>query len=678
MSLRDDERSQAIQIGAVLLFGILIIFLALYQAFVVPNQNRGVEANHLDEITADMQELRNAIVSIPSTATDVAVTLKLGTNYPARAVAINPGAPTGAIRTGGTADATLNVTVANAVATHHEADDRWTGTNRSFNSGTLSYRANYNEFRNEPTITYDNTLLYHRFRATNLTRAGQRLVDGTRLTLVALNGSLDTTQSSATSVDVRAVSASSRRITITNETNENVTIRFASTLNASRWRSELEDTDELVAQGGHVVDVRGRAIPGTEYREIAVELEGDVTYSLGMAKVGVGTRVTGEDEAYLTELGPDAVSIEEGTDKTLTVEVRDAFNNPVSGVTVSASDPEGSLASSTATTDSDGQATFDYQSSNVDGTSPTYQVNFSYLGPPGGGFAPGASENASVNLTVENTDGSGLGGVGGGGAYTLSWTDPSGLAGVSCSPNVDGTCTADVSTSGYIDLRSKTSPIVEDISIDFGVNDSSIAGLNRSSALTNVDGETAVELQPEQDGSVQVFAASGGSSDGIEFVFNNLPNCGELSTDFESGNVGSEPFTAIGNDAGVNTDVSNSGSRSAFVQYQGILESDSLNTSACGSVQLDAWIKIGDDAYSETPDNNDYLYIEYQRQNGNWRRIERYNPRNWNSQEERSVSFSVTNPNAFHSDFKIRFRADADYPPGDYWHIDDVTIDAVP
>ena len=37
-----DERGQAIQIGAVLLFGLLIISFASYQAFVVPNQNKQI------------------------------------------------------------------------------------------------------------------------------------------------------------------------------------------------------------------------------------------------------------------------------------------------------------------------------------------------------------------------------------------------------------------------------------------------------------------------------------------------------------------------------------------------------------------------------------------------------------------------------------------------------------
>jgi len=43
---RDNGRGQSIQIGAVLLFGALIIALAGYQAFVVPQENEQVEFRH--------------------------------------------------------------------------------------------------------------------------------------------------------------------------------------------------------------------------------------------------------------------------------------------------------------------------------------------------------------------------------------------------------------------------------------------------------------------------------------------------------------------------------------------------------------------------------------------------------------------------------------------------------
>lgn len=536
MSIRGDERGQSIQVGAILLFGVLIILLATYQAFVVPNQNREVEARHLAEISTDMAELRDAIVSLPGRATDRSVTLQLGTTYPSRVVGLNPGPPTGAIRTGGTGTEDVNVTVANAVAAHAEVDDRWDGTNRSYNSGSLAYTPNYNEFRNAPTIGYDNSLLYHRFRDGTITRSGQRVIDGREITLLALNGSLDATRSGSISMDLRAVSASDRRIAVANEAGENVVVRFASRLDASQWEEQLGETGELLGQGGHVVSVTDRPIPGTPFSAIAVELEAGVTYSLGMAKVGVGTQVADEPVTYLTEVGPDGISIPEGTTKTVRFEARDRLNNPVAGVTVNATiEPapqNGALASATATTDSDGRAEIEYQAADVDGPSPTFQLNVSFERVPGSDFRPSAPANASVNVTVQNTDAGG-GGGGSGGAYTTTWLDPSGQAGVTCPDGADGVCTLDASVTSVATLTMATSPIADGASVDFAVNDTSTGVVNPGSGTTDASGEEQTDLSPVADGGLAVFTSSGGSGDDLivriintvnDLVYNNDAN----------------------------------------------------------------------------------------------------------------------------------------------------------
>ena len=72
---RDDDRGQSIQIGAVLLFGALIVALAGYQAFVVPQQNERVEFAHSQTVQDDMQDLRNALVSATGEASTRSVSV---------------------------------------------------------------------------------------------------------------------------------------------------------------------------------------------------------------------------------------------------------------------------------------------------------------------------------------------------------------------------------------------------------------------------------------------------------------------------------------------------------------------------------------------------------------------------------------------------------------------------
>jgi len=351
MSLRDDRRAQSIQIGAVLLFGVLIILLATYQAFVVPNQNREVEGNHVATITQQMQEVRNAIVSMPGSGGGQSITLTLGVEYPSRVIALNPPSPTGTVRTLGTTTEDVNLTVANAVATDGEVDDYWTGEkDRSVNSGGIAYRPGYHEYQNPPTIVYENSLLYHQFDSGNLTRAGQRLIDGRRISLVAVNGSLNRAASGSVAMDLQDVSSSSRRISVTNEPGQNVTLNIATRFNRSQWESELAETGDYDDPDGYVAQVTQSEIPNSEFDVVHLHLERDVTYELQMAKVGVGTGVTGTTARYIT--AATGQNVEPG--ESFTAEVRDGLNNPVSGVPVQ---PDG-CGLQTKMSDANGQATF--------------------------------------------------------------------------------------------------------------------------------------------------------------------------------------------------------------------------------------------------------------------------------------------------------------------------------
>ncbi len=413
MVARGDERGQSIQIGAILLFAVLVLSFATYQAVIVPQQNAAVEAEHTEVVDRQTQDLRNAIVSVPGSSSDRAVTLSLGTTYSPRAVAVNPPPPGGTVRTVGTGTESVNLTLANAVATDGETSDFWNGTDQSRNTGAVLYDPNYNEFRNPGTTVYENTLLYTEFSDGEVSRTGQRLVDGDRLTLVFLNGSLARAGSDSVSLDVQAVSASDRSVAVTNETGANVTVRVASRLSADAWRDLLTNDDQFLDQGGHVVSVTERPLPDPDFDLVAIELEQGVTYTVGMAKVGLGTGVTEEPEVYLTDVQGEGVSVQERSTTSLVVEVRDAYNNPVTGVTVDSSTGSGSLSPQSVTSDTDGQAVFEYEADEVDGvTSRTVSVNASVAVDPGGSFDPSTPENVTVNVTVQNTDGSGVGGSG--------------------------------------------------------------------------------------------------------------------------------------------------------------------------------------------------------------------------------------------------------------------------
>lgn len=517
MSHRDADRAQSIQIGAVLLFGILVMLLASYQAVVVPNQNRQVEATHVSTISGEMQDLRNAFVSVPSTAAGRSISLTLGVEYPPRVVAVNPPAPAGAIRTLETVPDQVNVTVANALATDDEVDDYWTGTDRTVNSGGVAYQPGYNEYRNPPTIVYENSLLYHQFGSRDLTRAGQRLVDGRELSLLAVNGSLDRSTSDSVTVDLDAVSASDRRISITDDGTGPLVVNVASQYGADQWEQLLREDGQFTGSGGYVTDVTESPIPGSSFNVVHVELAQDYTYTLQMAKVGIGTGVVDEQKQYLVDVAGDGRTITEESTTQIVLEARDGLNNPVPSVEVHGrvepGPQNGDLADTTVETDKDGRAVFEYQADEIDGT-PTRapRIEFSYLGQPDGSFDADTSQNVSVGVTVENTGGGGGGGNGGGGGpFAVEWADPSGQPGVDCSTDP---CTFDGSE---LSLTAETTPSATGVEVDFSVNDSTIVTPSPGEATTNGDGEASTLLDVTQSGAVTVFV-TGGGGDAIEFL----------------------------------------------------------------------------------------------------------------------------------------------------------------
>jgi len=409
MTFMGDERAQSVQVGAVLLFGVLIIAFSSYQAFAVPEQNREVEFNHNQQVQTQLQDLRNAIVSVPGQPSQQAVSVQLGTRYPSRLVATNPGPPSGLLYTDGTTNESQNLTVRNAEAINPETADYWNGTaSRHYNTGAIAYKPEYNVYGGAPETVYEHSLVYNQFREGNITLSEQAMVDGRDITLVALNGSLSRSASDSVTVDVRPKSQSSRTVRVRNATGSNVRVSFLTRLPVSEWETLLTDEE-------YVVDVTGDEGPDS-LNKVTVVFERGQTYRLKMAKAGVGTGVTDESEAYLTTVNDNDITVAKGDSKEITLEVRDAYNNPVSSVNVNRSvvgSNTGSLTTDAGSSDNDGRVTFVYEAGQSTETG-THTVQFS-LDEINNSFNGSAPEDVSVPVTVtEANQGSG-GGSGGNG-----------------------------------------------------------------------------------------------------------------------------------------------------------------------------------------------------------------------------------------------------------------------
>ncbi|MFB6305098.1 MAG: hypothetical protein ABEH47_08020 [Haloferacaceae archaeon] len=404
MAFRDDRRAAAIQVGAVLLLGFLVIGLSLYQATVVPAENKRVEFRHSQTVQNDMLDLRNALLRAGTSESVQPVSVDMGTTYPSRVLFVNPPPPGGLLRNG----SERAVTFGNVSATNRETRDFLnTSANGPYDLATknVSYRPGYNVYRSAPTTTYQTGVAVNEFEdEEDVAVSGQTLVQGNRVYLVAVAGNLSRAQVRSLSVDPRSLSTSTRSTAVRNTTGGPVTITVPTTLSASRWETllaaEVDDTPGDSPDSQPNKYVTGVDQNGSD--AVDVTLERNETYRLTTALVGVGTGGSAPGPAYLTEAET------RGSDD-VTLEVRDRFNNPVpnsrvpENLTVNVTAGRDLVTSNRTAVDEAGRVGLDYAATaSVDGGSDPLNATLEYEnGTPVAGLG---AANRSVNLTVTEAD----------------------------------------------------------------------------------------------------------------------------------------------------------------------------------------------------------------------------------------------------------------------------------
>lgn len=503
------DRGVTAVVGFILLFGILVITFTVYQAEVVPQQNSQVEFEQYQDVQEQMVELRSNIVLMQESTSTRSTAVDVGVRYPSRTIFVNPGPASGTVRTLGVSDPGVNLTIRNAraVGTEGETADFWDGTALTYNTGAIQHNPDYNQFRGAPPLIYEHSLLHNRIedgdRSVPVTE--QSLVNGNRVSLIALNGTLSESGVGTKSVDLEPTSTRTRVVGV-NNTGAPVTIEFASLMGASVWRDTFED--QFVTNGGHVQDVSFlRDGPG-RFSVLELTLEPDQRYQFELAKVGVGSGIIPTETTYLTDAEGANTTVEAGSTQRLTVEARDRFNGPQSGVRVDA-DPEGGTLEENRTnvTDSDGQATFVYEPSN----SGTHRINFTI----DSGYAPDSSHDPSTptNVTMVVTVTANNKNSNDNGAFSVDWEDPS-ASGVTFDSQT-GRYNYNASKSGPLELTTLTDPSVDGAHVNYALTNRSRAALSSDSGQTDSDGTHTTRLTARETGNVTVYTSSGGDSDEI-------------------------------------------------------------------------------------------------------------------------------------------------------------------
>lgn len=176
VSLRTDERGVSEVIGAVLLFGMLIIAFATYQASIIPGQNTDIEAQHYQEVQGDLGKLQGTIVTAAESGEARSASVNLGPSYPSRALGVNAGPASGQLR----AESVGSGQISSGEVPLDETCRLQDGGPNTVPTNALVYEPGYNYYESgDVSHRLEETLLYQTSSAygSEIARIDQSMVD---------------------------------------------------------------------------------------------------------------------------------------------------------------------------------------------------------------------------------------------------------------------------------------------------------------------------------------------------------------------------------------------------------------------------------------------------------------------------------------------------------------------
>lgn len=327
MNLGQDTRGVSEVIGAILMFGLMIMLLAILQTQAIPAANQDVEFSHSDKIQSQLVDFHQAAAETARTGGADSTKLDMGVTYPTRMLFFNPPPPAGQLRT----SSQETVRIENVKAEDQTVAKYVDSGAIEVPTRSLIYQPHYNEYQQAPTTRYEYGVLYNQHQDTQLLVNDGGVIQGRQISLLMPAGELQESSSKAISIDPRPVSAPANTVSITGDDSGNpIKLTLPSSMKRSLWQDAVKSD--------HVENIRDNN-DGT----VTIRLDPSQSYTLRMARIGVGSNTPAQEPTYLHSPSGTQLDIPQSQSKIINVEVRDQYNNPVPNQNVKFEAEDGSI-----------------------------------------------------------------------------------------------------------------------------------------------------------------------------------------------------------------------------------------------------------------------------------------------------------------------------------------------
>lgn len=153
-----------------------------------------------------------------------------------------------------------------------------------------------------------------------------------------------------------------------------------------------------------------------------------------------------------------------------------------------------------------------------------------------------------------------------------------------------------------------------------------------------------------------------------------IPGSILYSDDFERATLGAGWTVTDPTSSGISNQTANSATRSMFTGEKALsLTTTNIDLSGLPSAELSLWVQRGEDSFSEDPDGNEDLTVEYKNSSGAFVVVAAFSGAGTPGEE---FDFNFILPaDALHSGFQIKISQSSGSGNNfDFWHIDDIVI----